>query len=73
VNALLDEHIEHVSNRIAALRSLQKDLRRLRSLCERTQVTKDCRILQSLAGSTRNPARSPDVQHRNSRLDKTHK
>src|SRR5580704_19619749 len=49
VNALLDEHIEHVSNRIKDLRFLQKDLRRLRSLCERAQAAKDCRILQSLA------------------------
>jgi hypothetical protein len=32
---LLDEHIEHVSNRIKELRALEKDLRRLRSLCER--------------------------------------
>jgi Cd(II)/Pb(II)-responsive transcriptional regulator len=55
VNALLDEHIEHVSNRIEQLRVLQKDLRSLRSLCERTQAAKDCKILQSLVG----PARSP--------------
>src|SRR5258708_4411709 len=73
VNALLDEHIEHVSNRIKELRFLQKDLRRLRSLCERAQASKDCRILQSLAGPARSPTRSPDVEHRNSRLHKTHR
>ena len=73
VNALLDEHIEHVSNRIKVLRFLQKDLRRLRSSCERTQATKDCRILKSLAGPARSPMRSSDVEHRNSRLHKTHK
>jgi hypothetical protein len=73
VDALLDEHIEHVSNRIKDLRFLQKDLRKLRSLCEQVQAAKDCRILQSLAGPARSPARSLDVEHRNSRLHKTHK
>jgi Cd(II)/Pb(II)-responsive transcriptional regulator len=73
VNALLDEHIEHVSNRIKELRVLDKDLRRLRSLCDRAQTAKDCRILQSLAGDARSPSRSSDVKHRNSRLHKTHK
>jgi Cd(II)/Pb(II)-responsive transcriptional regulator len=72
VNALLDEHIEQVSNRIKALRFLQKDLRRLRSLCERTQAAKDCRILQSLASPPTGPSRSRDVEHRNSRLQETH-
>ena len=61
VDALLDEHIEHVSNRVKELRFLQKDLRRLRSLCERAQADKDCRILQSLAGPARSPTRSSDV------------
>jgi Cd(II)/Pb(II)-responsive transcriptional regulator len=73
VNALLDEHIKHVSNRIKELRFLQKDLRRLRSLCERAQAAKDCRILQSLAGPARSPKRSSNVEHRNSRLHKTHR
>ena len=73
VNALLDKHIEHVSNRIKELRVLQKDLRRLRNLCERAQASKDCKILQSLAGPARSPKRSSDVEHRNSRLNKTHK
>jgi Cd(II)/Pb(II)-responsive transcriptional regulator len=73
VNALLDEHIEHVSSRIKELRVLEEDLRRLRSLCERAQTAKDCRILQSLAGHARSPSRSLDVEHRNSHLHKTHK
>jgi hypothetical protein len=73
VDALLDEHIEHVSNRIKELRALEKDLRRLRSLCERAQAVKDCRILQSLSGPARSAKRSTDVEHRNSRLHKMHK
>ena len=60
VDALLEEHIEHVSNRIKELRFLQKNLRRLRNLWERAQAVKDCRILQSLAG--------PQGAHRDRRM-----
>ena len=73
VNALLDEHIEHVSNRIKELRFLQKNLRGLRSRCEQARAIKDCGILQSLGSPATSPLRSSDVEHRNSRLHKTHK
>jgi Cd(II)/Pb(II)-responsive transcriptional regulator len=73
VNAVLDEHIEHVSNRIKELRFLQKNLRGLRSRCEQARAIKDCRILQSLGSPATSPLRSSDVGHRNSRLHKTHK
>jgi DNA-binding transcriptional MerR regulator len=72
VNALLDEHIEHVNNRIKELRFLQKNLRALRSQCEQARAIKDCRILQSLGNPATSPLRSSDVEHRNSRLHKTH-
>jgi Cd(II)/Pb(II)-responsive transcriptional regulator len=72
VDALLDEHIEHVATRIKELKSLQKNLRGLRSLCQQAQATKDCRILQSLGNPTENPSRSPNLKHRKSRLHKTH-
>jgi Cd(II)/Pb(II)-responsive transcriptional regulator len=73
VNALLDQHIEHVSNRIKELRFLQKNLRGLRSRCEQARAIKDCGILQSLGSPATSPLRSSDVEHRNSRLHKTHK
>jgi Cd(II)/Pb(II)-responsive transcriptional regulator len=73
VNALLDEHIEHVSNRIKELRFLQKNLRGLRSRCERARAIKDCGILRSLGSPATSPLRSSDVEHRNSRLHKNHK
>jgi Cd(II)/Pb(II)-responsive transcriptional regulator len=73
VNALLDEHIEHVNNRIKELKFLQKNLRGLRSRCEQARTTKDCGILQSLGSPATSPVRSPNVEHRNSRLQKTHK
>jgi Cd(II)/Pb(II)-responsive transcriptional regulator len=72
VNALLNEHIEHVSNRIKELRFLQKNLRGLRSLCERAQANKDCGILQSLGSPETGPLQASNVEHRNSRLHKTH-
>jgi Cd(II)/Pb(II)-responsive transcriptional regulator len=72
VDALLDEHIEHVATRIKELKLLQKSLRGLRSLCQKAQATKDCRILQSLGRPTASPSRSPNLKHRNSRLHKTH-
>ena len=71
VNALLDEHIEHVANRIAELRILEQSLRKLRNLCRKAQPAKDCRILQSLGSPPENLLQSSNVQHRNNRLRKT--
>jgi Cd(II)/Pb(II)-responsive transcriptional regulator len=73
VNTLLDEHIEHVSNRIKELRFLQRNLQGLRSRCEQARAIKDCRILQSLGSPATSPFRPSDIEHRNSRLHKTHK
>jgi Cd(II)/Pb(II)-responsive transcriptional regulator len=72
VNAFLDEHIERVANRIKELKLLQKNLRGLRNLCQQTRATKDCRILQSLGSSTKSLLPSLNVEHRSSRLHKTH-
>lgn len=51
VNLLLDEHIGHVTSRIAELKLLERQLRALRDLCRTTQATKECGILQNLASS----------------------
>ena len=48
VNTLLDEHIGHVAARIAELRVLASQLRKLRSLCRSAQAAKDCGILRRL-------------------------
>ncbi len=53
VNALLDEHIGHVQERIRELRDLDKDLRALRELCKEAQELSQCGILNGLAGSAR--------------------
>ena len=72
VNALLDEHIGHVATRIKELSLLGEKLRRLRSLCRKEQAIKDCGILQSLGNLAERPLNPSDVEHRNSRLRKTH-
>ena len=48
VNALLDEHIGHVAERIRALRALEKELRALRAACPVPHAAADCGILQGI-------------------------
>lgn len=48
VDALLDQHIRDVADRIAQLKSLEKQLRELRGQCRSARTAKDCRILKSL-------------------------
>lgn len=73
VNALLDEHIQHVGQRIKELKLLQKNLRGLRNLCQQEQAAKDCGILQSLGSEVKKQLQSSSDEHRNSRLRKTHR
>ena len=49
VNALLDEHIGHVAQRIAELKVMEKQLKELRLQCIEAQAAKDCGILKELA------------------------
>ena len=48
VNALLDEHIDHVAQRIRELRALEKQLRDLRATCRSTQDAAHCGILNQI-------------------------
>ncbi len=48
INALLDEHIGHVAQRIRELRALQKDLQALRARCATPHAVDDCGILSGL-------------------------
>ena len=48
VNALLDEHIGHVTHRIRELRTLQKDLKALRARCGTPHAIEQCGILNEL-------------------------
>ena len=65
VNALLDEHIGHVAERIRELRTLERELRVLRARCSGPNPLADCGILQQLdsaaaasPANTAAPARS---------------
>lgn len=49
VDALLDEHIEHVAQRIRELRQLQRDLVALRERCTTPHDVAHCGILTGLA------------------------
>lgn len=49
VNALLDEHIGHVAARIRELRSLERQLKGLRDLCQEARDAAHCGILNELA------------------------
>jgi hypothetical protein len=60
VNQLLDTHIGHVAARIAELKSLEKQLKRLRCLCNQAQAARDCGILNQLATEAGSPPRQRD-------------
>lgn len=53
VNALLDEHIDHVGTRIRGLRILEKELKSLRLQCQVGNAAADCGILSGLEKAAR--------------------
>lgn len=64
VNTVLDAHIQHVVDRIADLRVLQRQLRDLRQLCANADQD-GCGILEELArvtDDTRAPVTTPHVR-----------
>ncbi len=52
VNALLDEHIGHVSQRIKELRALEKQLKLLRQRCGEARAADKCGILSGLEAAS---------------------
>ena len=64
VNALLDDHIDHVAQRIRELRALQKDLQALRARCTSPHALAECGILDGLdRAAAVAPARAPRRRH----------
>lgn len=55
VDALIDEHIGHVGRRIRELRSLERQLKALRSRCSAPQDAAHCGILSGIAGAAKAP------------------
>lgn len=58
VNRLLDDHIEHVTERISQLKRLKSNLQSLRSRCGESTLTGNCEIL---SGLTHDADRTPGV------------
>ncbi|HPB21055.1 MAG TPA: Cd(II)/Pb(II)-responsive transcriptional regulator [Novosphingobium sp.] len=56
VNELIDEHMEHVGERIRELKKLQTELRELRSQCDAAGAT--CGILAKLDKQAKAPAKA---------------
>ncbi len=54
VNAVLDEHIEHVARRVRELKVLEKQLRELRAHCNSERKGLPCGILEELSVDRRN-------------------
>ena len=63
VNALLDEHIGHVSHRIRELRTLQKDLKALRARCGTPHPIEQCGILNELDTAAAQATPAPPHRH----------
>lgn len=55
VNAVLDEHIVHVTRRIQELRALEKELKRLRAQCGEAREAGACGILEGLSRASNVP------------------
>jgi Cd(II)/Pb(II)-responsive transcriptional regulator len=63
VDALLDEHVEHVARRIRELRGLEKQLRSLRAQCASPHTAKGCGILQGIDRAAGQPGKVPARRH----------
>ena len=63
VDALLDEHIGHVKQRIRELRALEKDLKLLRARCASPHTIDDCGILSGLDAAASKPRSTGPRRH----------
>ena len=63
VNALLDEHIGHVTHRIRELRTLQMDLKALRARCGTPHAIEQCGILNELDTAAAQSTSPPPHRH----------
>ncbi|MBX3620509.1 MAG: Cd(II)/Pb(II)-responsive transcriptional regulator [Rhizobacter sp.] len=63
INALLDEHIGHVAQRIRELRLLEKDLKALRARCTAPHAVAECGILNGLDSAAAQAPAAPRRRH----------
>ncbi|WP_375199126.1 helix-turn-helix domain-containing protein [Cupriavidus metallidurans] len=57
VNAKVLEHLRDVRERLAQLRALELELKRLSTCCEGGGVIRDCRIIEALSGERVEPGK----------------
>lgn len=70
VDALLDQHIGHVTQRIEELKALARELKELRGQCRAVHTARDCGIMRSLARDSSHTS-GPDDRH--GKLHQTHR
>ncbi len=63
VNALIDAHIGHVTQRIKELRSLERQLRDLRASCAASNLAQNCGILNELSTQSNDDGNSVPSPH----------
>lgn len=63
INALLDEHISHVAQRLRELRALEKDLKALRARCTSANPVAECGILDGLDKAAAKTPSAPRRRH----------
>ena len=72
VNALLDQHIGHVSRRVRELRALERQLKELRRRCSTSQAAASCGILAGLVEAAQEPAAAPAAAREPGHLRSVH-
>jgi Cd(II)/Pb(II)-responsive transcriptional regulator len=72
VNAVLDEHIEHVALRVRELKLLEKQLRELRAHCKSERKGQPCGILEQLNAGRRGFDRRSPTNSRRSHVGAVH-
>ena len=72
VNALLDEHIGHVAQRIRELKALEKQLKALRASCPQSRDTGHCGILTGLSQPDAAPTQRPPSHDSHGHVHGTH-
>jgi len=63
VSALLDEHVQHVADRITQLRRLERQLKHLRGLCASPGEAERCGILNEMSRAAQGEVPAPAAGH----------
>ncbi len=72
INALVDEHIDHVVKRIQALQTLELELKDLRQRCNNDSDIEHCEILKGLAKNDPTNNKRPDPKNSDSHVTGLH-